>query len=388
MIPSMRGTSCLLPLALGVLLMTGCTSVPHQVACKGDGWPALPGEEPKEPPKSALPVLFTHGQCYRYRIIEKTPKTLLEWQFCKDDDKPQEKNGNDVEKKSNGEKIGNSEKKVDGDADKQGDGNKSGNGSKKWEIEYEEPLATDFPDFGVASTNVPRGRVLFETVFDFYTDRARDESFSGHSLPNALLHYGITDWFELRIGQTYSNFRTTPLGGRPDGIGELVDTKREHGFNDLYLGVRFALTEQAKIFPESILLIQATVPTGAKDLTADQVLPGFIYLYSWQIGESPWSLSGLFEMDRAVDDSRQYYAQFAQTFEVKYQATKRLAVFAEGVALHPLGARNPEVVSQYYLNPGFIYFVSNNIQVHAHVFIGLNREAIDFFGGPGVAFRY
>lgn len=201
------------------------------------------------------------------------------------------------------------------------------------------------------------------------------------------MHIGITDWFEFRIGQTYSNFRTTPLGGRPDGIG-VLDSKRESGFNDLYLGVRFALTEQAKIFPESILLIQATVPTGAKELTANEVLPGFIYLFSWAIGESPWSISGLFEMDKAVDDSRQYYAQFAQTFEVKYQVTKRFSVFAEGVALYPLGVRSPDVTSQFYVNPGFIYWISNNIQVHAHVFIGLNREAIDYFGGPGVAFRY
>lgn len=384
----MRGASCLL--ALGLFLVTGCSTVPWQVACKGDGWPALPGEEPKEPPKSALPILFTNGQCYRYRIIEKTPKTLLEWQLCKgdekNDDKEQEKNGNgknsknsDAEKKANGEKKG--------DAEKKGDEKKNGNGSKKWEIEYEEPLATDFPDFGVASTNVPRGRVMLETVFDFYSDRTKDENFSGHSLPNALLHIGITDWFEFRIGQTYSNFRTTPLGGRPDGIG-VLDSKRESGFNDLYLGVRFALTEQAKIFPESILLIQATVPTGAKELTANEVLPGFIYLFSWAIGESPWSISGLFEMDKAVDDSRQFYAQFAQTFEVKYQVTKRFSVFAEGVALYPLGARSPDITSQFYVNPGFIYWISNNIQVHAHVFIGLNREAIDYFGGPGVAFRY
>lgn len=176
----MRTASCLL--TLGLLLMTGCSSVPWQVACKSDGWPALPGEEPKEPPKSALPILFTNGQCYRYRIIEKTPKTLLEWQLCKDDekndDKEQAKNGNgknaDAEKKGNGEKKGDAEKKGDGEAEKNGDEKKNGNGSKKWEIEYEEPLATDFPDFGVASTNVPRGRVLLETVFDFYSDRTKD----------------------------------------------------------------------------------------------------------------------------------------------------------------------------------------------------------------------
>lgn len=152
----MRGASCLL--ALGLFLVTGCSTVPWQVACKGDGWPALPGEEPKEPPKSALPILFTNGQCYRYRIIEKTPKTLLEWQLCKgdekNDDKEQEKNGNgknsknsDAEKKANGEKKG--------DAEKKGDEKKNGNGSKKWEIEYEEPLATDFPDFGVAWVQLP-----------------------------------------------------------------------------------------------------------------------------------------------------------------------------------------------------------------------------------------
>ncbi len=385
--PQMHRASCLLAL-MGLLLVSGCSIVPWRVACEGDGWPSLPGEEPKEPPKSALPILFSKGQCYRYRIIEKTPKTILEWQIGKDEKKDgdkEEKNGNG---KNGEEKKDDLDTEKKGSADKNGNGEKSANRSQKWEIEYEEPLSTDYPDFGVSSTNVGRGRVMLETVFDFYSDRTKDEKLNGYSLPNALFHIGLfADWFEFRIGQTYSNFRTTPLGGRPDGIG-VLNSKRESGFNDLYLGVRFALTEQVKIFPESILLIQATVPTGTKELSAENVLPGFIYLVSWKIGDSPWSITSLVEMDKAMDDSRQYYAQFAQTFEVKYQVNKRFSVFAEGVALHPLGARSPDVTSQFYVNPGFIYWISNNIQVHAHVFIGLNRGATDYFGGPGMAFRY
>jgi hypothetical protein len=32
--------------------------------------------------------------------------------------------------------------------------------------------------------------------------------------------------------------------------------------------------------------------------------------------------------------------------------------------------------------------VTNDIQLDAHVFIGLNKHAIDFFGGPGLSIRY
>jgi hypothetical protein len=385
-------------LASLAFLGTGCScfTTKCSVACKDEGWPVLPGQEvdtgstdkPEGPPPSALPILGSKGQCYRYRIREKTPKTLLEWQVGKDQESEKE-DKKDQDKENGEKKEDGNEKKSDNGGDKKND-----KSSDDWEIEYEEPLQTDRPDFGVASTTVGKGRVILETGYSYFHDRSGNTRFTGHSFPEAVLRAGLfADWFEFRIGQNHANFRTTPIAGAPGAI-EAIET--QSGFQDLYLGVKLALTEQKKYMPESVIVIQSTVPSGSKDLTAGQMLPGVIYLFSWEFGErltpsgviKPWSLSGLIEADRAVDDSKHYYVQVAQTVEVNYEWTRRFSTFVEWLGLYPAGAIDSGVGPQLYIHPGMRFLISNNIQLDAHLFIGLNEHAIDFFGGPGFSFRY
>ena len=393
-----------------VFLGSGCAfPIRWSVACQDEGWPVLPGqkvekggEKPPGPPASALPILGSVGQCYRYRIREKTPQTLLEWQLFKEEEKEGEEEKEDAEKqegekKEGGEKKNNGHEKTNGNGTGDHDKNKkNGKSGGDWEIEYEEPLQSDRPDFGAATTNVGRGRVMLETGYSYLYDRNAGERFIGHSYPEALLHVGLfADWFEFRIGQNHANFRTTPVGGSLGGIGAIEPTAQD-GFQDLYLGVRLALTEQKKWLPESVVIIQSTVPTGARELTAGQMLPGAIYLFSWEFGErdtprgviKPWSIGGLIEADRAIDDSDHFYVQVAQALNLKYQWTRRFSTFVEWVGLYPAGANDPGVGPQHYIHPGVLLLISNNIQLDFHVFIGLNEHAINFFGGPGLCFRY
>src|SRR4051794_24572086 len=109
-------------LLLGVVLLgTGCSCFPTtwSVACKDEGWPVLPGQKvekrgadkPEGPPPSALPILGSQGQCYRYRIKKKAPEALLEWRLCKEkengeseEEEDKQKDQKDSQKEGNGEK--------------------------------------------------------------------------------------------------------------------------------------------------------------------------------------------------------------------------------------------------------------------------------------------
>jgi hypothetical protein len=271
-----------------------------------------------------------------------------------------------------------------GTAGKNGD---SGNGNGGDTVEKEKPLDTDRPDFGVATTTVGLGRAILETGYTRYLQHTEGSRFSGHSYPDALLRVGLfADWFEFRIGQSHASFRTTTAGGSGQIGGP--EPSVQSGFQDTYLGVKLALTEQKSFLPESVILLQANVPTGSKDLTAGRVLPGAIYSFGWDVVEEKLDLSGLIEADKVVDAAGNAYVQLAQTAEVRYWWTPKFRTFLEWVALYPTAARTPGIGPQYYIHPGMTYFVTNDIQLDAHVFIGLNKHSVDFFGGPGLSVRY
>ncbi len=257
----------------------------------------------------------------------------------------------------------------------------------KGEPEKEKPIDTDRPDFGVATTTPGKGRAVLETGYSFYHDRGPDGTLTGHTYPDAVLRLGMfTDWFEFRVGQTFANIRTTPVAS---GNVPAPQTPADRsGAQDLYLGTKFALTEQKGFLPESVLLLQGTVPSGSRDLTNNRVLPGIIYSYGWDVIEEKLTVSGLTEADKVFDGVDNTYTQLAQTVEARYSWTPKFRTFIELLALMPVNATAPGIGPQYYAHPGMCYLVTDNLQLDFHVFIGLNRHATDYFGGPGLSVRY
>jgi len=118
------------------------------------------------------------------------------------------------------------------------------------------------------------------------------------------------------------------------------------------------------------------------------MLPGFIYICGWDVVEDKLDFSTLIEADKVVDRTNHSYTLWAQTLEGRYYWTPKLRTFLEMLALYPVNATAPGVGPQYYAHPGVTYFVTDDLQLDFHVYIGLNRHATDFFGGPGLSVRY
>jgi Putative MetA-pathway of phenol degradation len=251
---------------------------------------------------------------------------------------------------------------------------------KKENEEEQDSIVTDRPDFTEASSTVGLGRVQLEAGYSYFRDRSGGSTTITRTYPEALLRIGLfADWFELRLGETYVHSPVTAFADR---------TEHESGWSDLYIGAKLALTEQKGHLPETGLILQALLPTGARSVTADRVLPGANFLFGWDIVPKFLSAGGSLQANAAVDDDGHSFVIVAQSFTVGYTLTPQLGAYTEWFAFYPTCSVSPDVGPEHYFNGGFSYKITPDFQVDIRVGFGLNKHAQDFFTGAGFAVRY
>lgn len=242
----------------------------------------------------------------------------------------------------------------------------------------DEPLVTDRPDFTEASVTVGMGVVQVEGGYTFTYDDNEQGKTEEHSYPETLFRIGmLAEWFELRLGWNYGDSAETVFG---PGDGDDLS-----GAEDLYIGAKFALTPQSGCLPETALILQGTVPTGAEVFTAGEVLPGVSYLYGWDVNDF-LSCGGSSQANRALDDNGDdFYVEFAQSFTIGQGWTDEIGTYTEWFMFAPAGAETNH--NQQYFNAGVTYLISNNVQWDLRAGVGLNEAADDFFAGSGISIR-
>lgn len=303
---------------------------------------------------------------------ERGPKVLLEWA-----DKKSFAAGSDAEK-----------------PDAAANGAGADTTASNRAAEEPDEIVTDRPDFTEASSTVGKGRVQLEAGYTFTRDRANGERFSSHSYPETLLRVRVfADWFEFRLGQNFGTEGTT----LPDGT-----RSRAGGADDLYLGVKLGLTEQKAWHPEMALILQMTVPSGSRDFSAREVLPGVNLLYGWDVIKDRVSVGGSTQANSVRGDfevpdfmglgqavaGKHTYLLLAQSLTVNYTLTEKLGAYTEWFAFFPHSAVGPELGLEHYLDGGFTYKLTPAFQLDIRAGVGLNRHAADFFAGSGFAVKY
>lgn len=239
------------------------------------------------------------------------------------------------------------------------------------------PLESDRPDFTEASSTVGKRLTQIEMGYTFIHDRGDTAETRQHSFPEALFRIGMfADWFEWRIA--YNN------GSQGVSVGGAPFTTTS-GAEDLYLGIKLALTEQDGVLPEMAIIPQMKVPTGAEAFTADETLPGLNWLYGWDVTEHI-TAAGSTQINKAVDiDGTEYY-EFAQSWTMGYELLEHLNAYTEVYGLMPSGAST--ALPQYYFDGGFTFPVTNNLQFDIRAGVGLNEPADDYFAGSGLVVRF
>jgi len=250
------------------------------------------------------------------------------------------------------------------------DGNKNGN--------EDERLDPDRPHFPEATTAVGKDRAVLESG---YTLSKKGSSFLSQSYPESLLRVGMfADWFEFRIGQNFLH-EEEKTGGT---------TNVRTGAQDLYLGMKFALTQQKDLLPAIAVIPQMTVPTGSSTLTSNRVLPGLNVDMSWEIVKNFFSVEVLVGNNEVAgkyaDEIHTSHFETSTGITGVFQVTRKLEAFAEWDAIYQIdGAeRGP----RHYAVGGLVYFISSDLEVDGRVGVGLNDRSNNLIGGVGFAVRF
>jgi hypothetical protein len=242
---------------------------------------------------------------------------------------------------------------------------------------WDEPLSSDRPDFVETSVTVGRGVRQLEMGYTYFLDDDGVTRTTAHSFPEFLLRVGVwADWLELRAGWNYSSSTQNfdPL------------TRSISGGEDLYLGIKFGLTGQDGILPEMSLVTQMTVPTGHPALTGGKVLPGMNWLYGWDITEFV-SFAGSTQANLAIDDlAGDEFLEFAQAFTFGFTLTEKLGAYTEWFMITPAGAEITP--TQHFMDGGFTYKVSNDLQLDIRIGKGISGASDDLFAGTGAVVRW
>ncbi len=235
-----------------------------------------------------------------------------------------------------------------------------------------DPLVTDRPDFTEASSTVGRGVAQTEIGYSYFSDNAGGAQSDFHSYPEVLLRAGLCrDWFEFRIAYN---------------AGSLEAETITHGSEDLYIGAKIGLTPQHGVLPEMAILPQATLDTGSDAFTSGKSLFGTNWLYSWELNDR-LSLAGSTQFNRAVDGGTgNLYTQWAQSIALGNSMTDTLSSYIEWFAFFPDDADTDGV--EHYLNGGFAYLITNNLQWDIRAGLGLNDRSQDFLAGTGLSIRF
>ncbi len=238
-------------------------------------------------------------------------------------------------------------------------------------------LVTDRPHFSEASSLVGLGVVQLETGYSIFSDRENGTRTTTHSFPEPLLRMGLfAEWFEFRLASNYLVEHTSANTG----------SRTVSGTDDMYLGAKVALAEQAGVLPELAVFPQMRSPTGSSAFSSGQVLPGVNIAYSWKLNDL-LELECNTQFNNRRDDLAHTYLEAIQTFNLEYDLSDRVGAFTELIGFMPSGAliAKPE----YYFHGGFVFFLSENVQLDIHAGTGLNRAAADLaFTGAGLSWRY
>ena len=243
------------------------------------------------------------------------------------------------------------------------------------EAAHAQALVADRPDFTEATSTVGLGGFQLELGYTLGSNTDGSTTTRVHSYGEPLLRVGVlAERLELRVGTSVT---TQVVNVSATGVVT-------SGLEDLYLGAKIALSGQRGILPATALLPQMTVATGTGGFSAGRTLPGFNFLYSWDLSEA-LSLAGSTQVNAAVGDMDEDYSEWAQSLSWGIATGQRSGVYAEWYAFVPAGLKGGS--AEHYLNSGLTWLASDDLQWDVRFGMGLNAAAEDMYVGAGVVMR-
>lgn len=185
-------------------------------------------------------------------------------------------------------------------------------------------------------------------------------------VPTTLWRYGINKTFELRAVTQVSNFR---VNNEPSVVG----------FIPFEAGVKIGLVEMDGCIPQTCFIGHLAFPDAASpEFKADYIAPSFRFTMQHE-------LSNKFSLSYNVGmEWNGFEAEGAGIYTLTsgYSITDNLGAYIELFGFLPEESR-----PDHNLDGGLTYLVKNNILVDVSGGVGLNDNAIDFYGALGFSIR-
>ncbi len=198
---------------------------------------------------------------------------------------------------------------------------------------------------------------------------------ASHSIGELLFRIPLTSWGEARVG--VNSYALEHHSG-----------SRSSGFEDLNLAAKVRFLEGSDTpslftIPSASVLVATTVPTGHKNFGAHHPQPELLLSLGWDLTQN---LSLVINQDYTYgSEAGKHFHQWLTGASFSYSVTDRLGSYLEYFREMPFG---PGQVHTNYVNGGFAYLLTNNLQVDLSVGVAENREQTGPVFGTGVAWRY
>jgi len=233
------------------------------------------------------------------------------------------------------------------------------------------PLVTDRPDHTESSSIVPAGTLQIETGMvyenDEFTSEGLSTSVKSFNMATTLLRYGLTDFFELRIGSEYLLEKTE----------NSTSQETLQGVNGLDLGTKIFLINEKDYVPETSFILHVNFPVGNETFHDDKILPTMLFAMSHSLSEKiglGYNLGG--EWTEAEEINYLY------SVAIGVELMGRLSGFIESY-----GASSKDDPSSLVVDMGITYLVKPTLQLDTSIGYSLTEENPDWFLNAGFSWR-
>jgi Putative MetA-pathway of phenol degradation len=244
-------------------------------------------------------------------------------------------------------------------------------------VSFDDALVTDRPDAAESSQTVGKLRVQIETGVDLESTSSSDAKRRSLRIPTKL-RLGLIDALEIHLESDTFAYDTLELG---------ATSRSETGATDLDLGMKWHIADGGGWAPSLGLLVAVSLPLGAEAFTDDIYALSPTLAAEWELfadvglGTNLGVTTPLTGRD-GHDDSLRFAAAIGRSWD---PLSERLGSFIEVFGETPLrGEGDPEV----YIDGGFTYLLTPELQLDLNARIGLTKAAADVGGGLGLAARF
>lgn len=237
------------------------------------------------------------------------------------------------------------------------------------EPEKRDEIETDRDSFTPAITTAGRGLTILESAYTFSSNRHANE---GHSFPELLVRYGITERLEARVGWNYE------IAGVPETLEGVGQTERE---SRMMYGFKYRLTEAEGWTPGSALILQGYTPSSGASTDTHLVAT---YVFGWDL-PNRWKLDAAFRYGTASEE-QDHFNEWAPSVVLKIPIGEKINVHAEYFGIYSTG--KAQEFSEHYFSPGIHYLVTENLEIGVRIGWGLNDQSSPFFANAGIGWRF